>query len=478
MHRRLLFWLVACAALMAGGGVAIREGWLNGWEMRLKEMMSSPTSRYSVAKFRLDLVDQFNYARMAAKIPTLHVDPEMEAWLETEFAKIDTTDLNKVTAQVQDGMPRYYRVAVCAASSPSLRELLQRFHEYAQRAQPEMTHMAVVLRPRASGLMNEALLVLGQRLRDFSPEALSEARDDEPFYSTCVHCKQPHFMKLSRAQRSMALECPKCHRKYAVIAADSTGKFHYVNEFLTGYSPPAIFAKNQSRVQQLFTIWSAVHANCRYTNDPGAKPGSSYAKTEQTDCWQYADETQRLQRGDCEDSSIFLADWLMSRGFQVRVALGRYGDLGGHAWCVVKIEDKEYLLESTESRPDPSDPPLASRVGSRYVPEVLFDRFAIYVPTSTNRSWKGDYWSANTWTRVEPRAELGADPILARARVGSALKMSTQNLMEASSTADPSHLARTAFASPASPTFLNLGLGTIPTGAKDWRQSLVPLRAP
>ena len=475
MNSRLLTWLIASAVLLAGGLTAVKEGWLKGWEMRFGEMLTSPGAQYSVAKFRLDLVEQFNYTRMAEKTPTLRVDPEMEAWLEREFPKIDTTDLNKVTELVQNGMPRYYRVSVCSASSPSLRDLLQRFHEYSHRSQPEMTHMAIVVRLRASGLMNEAMLVLGQRLRDFTPEALTES-GDEPFFSTCVHCKQPHFMKLSRAQRSMALECPKCHRKYAVIAADSAGRFHYVNEFLTGYAPPTVFAKNQSRVQQLFTIWSAVHANCRYTNDPGAKPGSSFAKPEQTDCWQYADETQRLQRGDCEDSSIFLADWLMSRGFQVRVALGRYGDLGGHAWCVVKIEDKEYLLESTESRPDPSDPPLASRVGSRYVPEVLFDRFAIYVPTSANRSWKGDYWSANAWTRIEPRAELGTDPILARAPLGSVVKLGTQNLLEAATTTDASRLARASFASPAAPTLLNLG--SIPAGAKDWRQSTVPLRAP
>jgi len=473
MNSRLITWSVASAVMLAGSIAAIKEGWLDGWKMRLGEVMTSPGAQYSSARFRVDLVDQFNYSRLAAKTPMLRVDPKMEAWLDREFAKIDTSDLNKVTELVQEGMPRYYRVSVCSASSPSLRELGQRFHEYSHRSQPEMTHMAVALRPRASGLMHEALLVLGQRLRDFTPEALSKSAD-EPFFSTCVHCKQPHFMKLSRAQRSMALECPKCRRKYAVIAADSAGNFRYVNEFLTGYAPSAVFAKNQSRVQQLFTIWAAVHANCLYTNDPGAKSGTNYAKKEQTDCWQFADETQRLQRGDCEDSSIFLADWLMSRGFQVRVALGRYGDLGGHAWCVVKIDDKEYLIESTESRPDPTDPPLASRVGSRYVPEVLFDRFAIYVPTSSNRAWKGDYWSANTWTRIEPRAELGGDPILARAPVGSPAKSGSKSLLEAAATADVTRLARTTFASPASPTFLNLG--SIPTDAKVWSQSLAPTR--
>lgn len=475
MNSRLITWSIAAAVLLAGGLAAVKEGWLNGWKMRFGELMTSPGGQYTAARFRIDLVDQFNYSRMASKTPMLRVDPEMEVWLDKEFPKIDTTNLNKVTELVQEGMPRYYRVSVCSASSPSLRELLQRFHEYAHRAQPEMTHMAVALRPRASGLMHEALLVLGQRLRDFTPEALSQS-SEEPFFSSCVHCKQPHFMKLSRAQRSMALECPKCRRKYAVIAADSTGHFRYVNEFLTGYAPPATFAKNQSRVQQLFTIWSAVHANCIYTNDPGAKAGTSFAKKEQMDCWQFADETQRMQRGDCEDSSIFLADWLMSRGFQVRVALGRYGDLGGHAWCVVKIDDKEYLIESTESRPDPTDPPLASRVGSRYVPEVLFDRFAMYVPTSPNRSWKGDYWSANNWTRIEPRTELGGDPILARAPAGAPLKPAAKSLLEATATADATRLARTTFTSPASPTFLNLG--DIPAGAKEWRRSLIPKRTP
>lgn len=476
MNSRILIWAVTSAVLLAGGIAALKEGWLNGWKMRVNEMLTSPGGQYNVARFRMDLMDQFNYTRMAAKAQTLSLDPQMEQWLAHEFPKLDTGNLNKVTEQVQEGMPRYYRVSVCSASSPSLRELLQRFHEYAHRPQPEMTHMAVVLRPRAGGLMHEALLVLGQRLRDFTPEALSESAE-EPFFSSCVHCKQPHFMKLSSSQRSMALECPKCRRKYAVIASDSSGRFRYVNEFLTGYAPPATFAKNQSRVQQLFTIWSAVHANCRYTNDPGSKPGSSFAQKEQMDCWQFADETQRLQRGDCEDSSIFLADWLISKGFQVRVALGRYGDLGGHAWCVVMVEDKEYLIESTESRPDPNDPPLASRVGSRYVPEVLFDRYKIYVPKSVNRAWKGDYWSKDTWTEIDPRNDLGGDPILARApKPAAAVKTGGRNPLEATATADVSRLARTTIVSPASPARLHLE--DIPSGAREWSRSMIPSRLP
>jgi hypothetical protein len=171
------------------------------------------------------------------------------------------------------------------------------------------------------------------------------------------------------------------------------------------------------------------------------------------DSWQFADETQRLQRGDCEDSSIFLADWLMSRGFQVRVALGRYGDLGGHAWCVVKIDDKEYLIESTESRPDPTDPPLASRVGSRYVPEVLFDRFAMYVPTSPTVPGKGTTGRRTPGRALSHAPSWEAIPSSHAAPTGSVLKMGSKSLMEASATADATRLARTSFATRLHPRF-------------------------
>jgi predicted transglutaminase-like cysteine proteinase len=212
-------------------------------------------------------------------------------------------------------------------------------------------------------------------------------------------CGHKHICKVSNKQRSMTLECPSCKKNYAVIAADSLGRFRYVNEFLTGYYPPARFPKELSRLQVLFTIWGAVHDNCLYTQDPGSKQ-------KQTDAWQTAVETQNMQKGDCEDSAIFLADWLLARGFQARVALGRYGDMGGHAWCVVRLEEKDYLLESTESQPDPENPPLAALIGSRYVPEVLFDRHCIYVRNL--RSFDGNYWSEKTWTRLEPRR---SDPV-------------------------------------------------------------------
>jgi len=477
MFPRMLTFCLALALLTAGTLFAMREGWLGGWKERVSEMLTESGARYTVAKFRADALDQVNYARTAEKLPTLNIDPELDAWMSANYEKLDLTDLNAVTKQVQDGMPRYFNVSICAASSPSLRELLEKFHEYLQDENNDkemMTHMTVAVRERAAGLMHEALLIQGRRLPDFTPEALTNSTGKEPFYSVCVHCKAPHFMHLSREQRSMALQCPKCARKYAVIASDSKGRFHYVNEFLTGYSPPAVFSKSESRIQQLFTIWSAVHENCRYTNDPGAKPDTKFANKEHLDAWQFADETQLLQKGDCEDSSLFLADWLMSRGYQVRVALGRYGDLGGHAWCVVKVDDKEYLLESTEGRPDPVDPPLASRVGSRYVPEVLFDRFAIYVPSSSNRVWKGDYWSNKSWVRIEPRSDINLDPLLATGT--QAEKDKAKSILRSTSTAEAFRVGNALNNASTISTSFGLGVRDVPTGSVDWRMSRLPKR--
>lgn len=474
MKSKLLTICIALVIMATATLYALHAGWLTGWKMRLSEFLNFSSSSYSEARFKVESLDQVNYSRVATKLEPLRVDPELEAWLAKNYENLDLSDLNKVTSKVQEGMPRYFRVSICSASSPSLKDLLEKFHEYRHAEQADMTHLAIAIRKRAAGLMYEALMVQGQRLDDFTPEALTKSNGTQPFYSVCVHCKQPHFMHLSRQQRSMALECPKCARKYAVIASDSKGTFHYVNEFLTGYSPPATFAKNESRIQKLFTIWSAVHDHCRYTNDPGASD-SKYASKNHLDSWQFADETQRLRTGDCEDSTIFLADWLLSLGYQVRVALGRYGDLGGHAWCVVKIEDKEYLLESTEGRPDPVDPPLISRVGSRYVPEVLFDRFAIYVPSSANRVWNGDYWKNSNWVKVEPRTDINRDPLLANGN--RAERDIARSILRSSTSVNGAYrVGNPSGTSTSIQTSLGMDLGDVPGGSTDWKVSRIPRR--
>ncbi len=451
MFPRLVTWSILALVSLVGGLVAHQKGYVTAVKEKAHEWYSGENQSYSSVRFRVDLVDRLNYARIAARQPMLRVDPELDTWVEKQFPNMVLDDMSAVTKMVQDALPRYYRVSICTANGPTLKTLLDEFQSFTEKTPLEMTHLGCAVRSSAGGLNQQALIILGHRLIDFSPESLADRKEDA-FFSKCTHCKHPHVVRISRQQSSLGLECPSCRRTYAVVAADMSGKFRYVNEFLTGYAPPAVFTKDISRVYELFTICSAVHGNCIYTRDPGLKK-------EATDAWQTSLETQRLGQGDCEDSAIYLCDWLLTRGFQARVALGRYGDLGGHAWVVVKLNDREYLLESTESSPDPSNPPLVSMVGSRYVPEILFDRFAIYVRSTPGQTWKNEYWSTKVWTRVEPRSLTpGSEPL-------------PPGISAADSTpTDPSQVARTSHLNPAAAPFMELE--EIPRDAAVWKMPL------
>lgn len=453
MMRRFILWAVIAGATLAGGLVAHKRGIVRTLRVAVEERLSGTSQSYNDTRFRVDLVDRMNYSRIGGKKEVLRVDPELDAWVAKNFPKLVMDDLDALTQKIQDALPRYYQISVCTAEGPTLRVLLDEFHAFAEKSDAQMTHLGLAVRPSMGGLSFQALVVIGQRLHDFSPEALAEWKDDA-FFSRCLHCEHPHIVRVSRQQHSMGLECPKCRRTYAVVASDHQRKYRFVNEFLTGYAPPAVFAKDTSRIFQLFTICSAVHGNCIYTRDPGVKKDA-------TDAWQTSLETQRLGQGDCEDSAIYLCDWLITQGYNARVALGRYGDLGGHAWVVVKMNDVEYLLESTESAPDPRDPPLVSKVGSRYVPEVLFDRFGIYVRSIPGQTWgtNDGYFSTRLWSRVEPRSlNPSSEPL-------HATKTAT-----ASSKVDPSKMARTTKPNPAAAPFLELE--EIPRDAAVWQMPL------
>lgn len=450
MLARFIIWSVILGLALASGYVAHREGRITAGYLWLHKWVTGEDPAYSAIRFQVDLVDRLNYARIAAHLPQVKLDAELEKWLDNAFPEMPLDDANRITQLVQEAAPRYFRISVCTVSGPTLHALLDQFHEFTQKTDPLMTHLVSAVRKGIGGLSYHALLVVGQRLDDFGPEVITTSREDA-FFSVCPHCRHPHVVRIARQQHSLGLECPQCRRTYAVVAADNQGRYRYVNEFLTGYAPPAVFAKDHSRIHELFTIWSAVHASCVYTKDP-SNPQNAL------DAWQTSLDTQKAGQGDCEDSAIFLCDWLLSRGFQARVVLGRYGDMGGHAWVVVKLEDKEYLLESTEGRPDITNPPLVSRLGSRYVPEVMFDRYAIYVRSTPGQSWKNDYWSTKYWTRVEPRS------LSARVQPDNSPTSSPSN-----GAAAP-RLARTSRPNPAVAPFMELE--EIPQDATIWQRPL------
>ncbi len=402
MPLRILVSLVLGGAVLAGLVTALQGDHVSVWRALWSRVIQGGENAHQINQFKVDLLDYANAARApAADTQPLRLDQELEDWLQGEIANgLTLDDLDAVVSRIQKQWPRYMRLSLTTSTGPTLEQTRTHLLKHLDQLASEMTHLACAFRASAGGIASQVLLISGQRLRDFSPDLLHTTKD-ESFYHVCPHCHNGHISRLQRHLESSTLECPSCLRAYAVIAADTGGRFHYVNEYLTGYQPPAVFPAGQSRVEQLFTIWSAVHQNCRYTRDPGENK-------EKTDRWQTALETQMLGTGDCEDSSIYLADWLLARGFEARVALGKYGDIGGHAWVVVRLDGLEYLLESTsEGHPDLDHPPLVSRIGSRYIPEVQFDRWHFYVRTGRHQPWEGDYWSEQAWLRLEPKPKSG-----------------------------------------------------------------------
>ena len=106
-------------------------------------------------------------------------------------------------------------------------------------------------------------------------------------------------------------------------------------------------------------------------------------------------------------------------------------------------------------------PPLVSKVGSRYVPEVLFDRYAIYVRTTPGQAWRANdgYFSNKLWSKVEPRSlDPSSEPMHAAKSTAAIRKV------------DPAKMARTSQPNPAAAPFLDLE--EIPQDAAVWQMPL------
>ena len=401
MTGKTLVWLVMLGGLASAWYAATHPDLIRSSRNWAHARLTGSDPTYSERQFEQDIVDRMNFSRRNAKLPPIVVDPDLHDWLRASNHRIDTNNLDEVIRLVQAEQPRYFEVNVSAASAPRLQELAERFSAIVSQAHPHSHHMGVIVRKQEKNFGYEAVLVIGQRLENFSPEALSD-RTSDTFFSRCPHCKTAHACKISLAQRGVNLDCPKCNLDYGVLAPDQDGRFRFVNEYLTGYQPPTRYAVESNRLHEMFTIWNAVVSSFEYTKD-------THSTAPNRDCWQTAIETLVRAKGDCEDSSILLADWLLARGYDVRVALGRYGDMGQHAWCVVRIDNVDYLLESTEGPPNIEKLPFVSEIGSRYVPETLFDRENIYVRGKPQERFDGNYWSPKNWVKVRPR-HLFDDP--------------------------------------------------------------------
>ena len=112
------------------------------------------------------------------------------------------------------------------------------------------------------------------------------------------------------------------------------------------------------------------------------------------DVWQNSRQAYYFTRGDCEDHAIILADWLISMGLDARVVIGKV-DGGGHAWVVLLVDGKEYLLEATDKRKIRSlNNFQLARLVRGYSPEYQFNRkqFWFNAGRQLTTKYTGDHW--------------------------------------------------------------------------------------
>ena len=113
-----------------------------------------------------------------------------------------------------------------------------------------------------------------------------------------------------------------------------------------------------------------------------------------TEVWKTSRKAFYYTRGDCEAHAILLAEWLIEKGEDARVALGDY-DGGGHAWVVLFKDGKEFILEATQKNWPAriKHYPLA-RLLPKYHPSYMFNRTTFWVNTGSNKvtQYDGYHW--------------------------------------------------------------------------------------
>jgi len=105
---------------------------------------------------------------------------------------------------------------------------------------------------------------------------------------------------------------------------------------------------------------------------------------------------------------------LIGAGFDARVAIGWNGNIGQHAWVVVRVGEQQYVLESTlQKKIERSDLATVKDASSFYQPEQLFNRENIYYSTARPDHFRVDYFSEVLW-KIVPRESESASALSIR----------------------------------------------------------------
>lgn len=176
---------------------------------------------------------------------------------------------------------------------------------------------------------------------------------------------------------------------YVLAAFGKDGKYHFPNSFIIGFRPFEISSPIEA--------WKALDQRVVYVKDTDGN--------KELDLWFTSAETFENLRGDCEDKALLLADWLISSGYDARVAIGTYkGE--GHAWVVLKAGGEWYLLEATRA-PEGDRLQLAKEFKD-YKPEFMFNNKYIWQNMNNSNDYEENHWEET----MIFRANKGSQSIL------------------------------------------------------------------
>jgi len=407
MIQRLFFlvtcWLVGVASVWVlafflglGGGLSVP--WASG----------ETVDQSFQEKFQIEVLRVFNDQRGVAHLAPLDEDNSLQDFLEewvTSQPDPAMIDFDEAFAEVQAAYPGAQYLAANLATGSRREELLGKLGGWASVGNPDFESVNTVV--FSTGRRMGAFSLLSQSI---PPYSLEEANaHGGRFYNTCPHCGKLHAVELERVPRTLILSCPSCELPFAVLAANRDGAICPATAFFDSLklSEPSESSEVLSDEQRVLALWNQVEARCTYELD---------AEGEQLqEVWKSSQETWADGVGDCEDTAILLADVLMSAGFEARVAIGWNGNIGQHAWVVVRCGDRQYVLESTlEGTINAEGMSPLSEAASFYQPEQLFDRDHIYVTNAEPEIFRADYFSPTVWKAVPDIASGSPDRLSQR----------------------------------------------------------------
>lgn len=396
-------------SIMLTVGVALLIGLQKSGKVDVLGLLISPPEVDEAFQqdFRSQAIMRINQIRVPAEVGEIHGDELLQDYLEefvSRHPKPQDIELDEVFDSLQTKFPGAQYLAANLITSANREDLLEKLSSWTAVANPDFD--SIITTVFRAGSQIGVIGVMSRRIPEFSLRAANT--EGGRFHNRCPHCQVIHALELDRDSRTLILSCPHCDLPFDVLAVGSSGEIKRATDFLEGFRlfEETTGKRPASGEERVLALWSQVADHCEYQLDQDRAGASSDDRFREV--WKASGETWHEASGDCEDTSILLADVLISAGFEARVAIGWNGNIGQHAWVVVKVGTRQYILESTlQKKIENSDLVDVESSAAFYQPEQLIDRDRIYYSTARPDRFRLDYFSTALWKAI-PKPEPSA----------------------------------------------------------------------